>query len=286
MFLNESFIENTINIHEERGKEWLQELPNLIRKYSKFWNFKFKEPLRNLSFNFVSTAVRDEKEIIFKAGVPCQELFDEIKALKTFKGNIVTILEESSDGVFLLEKLSPGEDLTTVSEDKAIETAASVMQSLWMKSEENFKTAKKINNVLTFKKEEILETKLIEKRDLEKAIFIEEQMSHDYYLIHGDLHHYNILKSDDSWKAIDPKGYLAPKEYEIAPFLKNNLKDDIENTVKRRIERFSEILNFDRKKLIDFAFLQTLLSAWWSIDDNTPEHKVYIPLYQLIGNFK
>ena len=40
-------------------------------------------------------------------------------------------------------------------------------------------------------------------------------------LIHGDLHHFNILSSERSWLAIDPKGVIGPAAYEVGPLLTN-----------------------------------------------------------------
>ena len=41
-------------------------------------------------------------------------------------------------------------------------------------------------------------------------------------LLHGDLHHYNILRDGDrGWVAIDPKGVVGEVEYEIGAALRN-----------------------------------------------------------------
>jgi streptomycin 6-kinase len=40
-------------------------------------------------------------------------------------------------------------------------------------------------------------------------------------LLHGDLHHLNVLKSQDGWKAIDPKGVAGEPAYEVCALLLN-----------------------------------------------------------------
>ncbi len=40
-------------------------------------------------------------------------------------------------------------------------------------------------------------------------------------LLHGDLHHYNLLQHQDTWLAIDPKGVVGEREFEIGAFLRN-----------------------------------------------------------------
>jgi streptomycin 6-kinase len=60
------------------------------------------------------------------------------------------------------------------------------------------------------------------------------------WLVHGDFHHHNILRHGDQFVAIDPKPYLADREYDLPSFLWNpldNRMDDREQT-ERRIAAF------------------------------------------------
>jgi streptomycin 6-kinase len=69
-------------------------------------------------------------------------------------------------------------------------------------------------------------------------------------VLHGDLHHYNILSSGDQWKAIDPKGVIGEPVYETGALLRNPFGLlDRPNPLKlteRRIAILSELLGFDR----------------------------------------
>jgi streptomycin 6-kinase len=44
-------------------------------------------------------------------------------------------------------------------------------------------------------------------------------------LIHGDLHHHNILDAGDRHLAIDPKPMLGEPEFDVPPFLWNPVDD-------------------------------------------------------------
>ncbi len=60
------------------------------------------------------------------------------------------------------------------------------------------------------------------------------------WVVHGDLHHHNILRHGARYVAIDPKPYLADREYDVASFLWNpmgNLMDDADAT-RQRIDAF------------------------------------------------
>lgn len=43
------------------------------------------------------------------------------------------------------------------------------------------------------------------------------------YLLHGDLHHFNLLRTADGYCAIDPIGCLAPIEFEFTRFIRNDI---------------------------------------------------------------
>jgi streptomycin 6-kinase len=58
--------------------------------------------------------------------------------------------------------------------------------------------------------------------------------------VHGDFHHHNILRRGDRFVAIDPKPYLADREYDVPSFLWNPLDNRMEDSEKteRRIAAF------------------------------------------------
>ena len=82
----------------------------------------------------------------------------------------------------------------------------------------------------------------------------------DRVLIHGDLHSYNIMSKDNQLVAIDPIGYIAPAEIDIARFIGTELTDgngDIAENYNLLIEKFSVIADRDRLKkacFIDMIF--------------------------------
>jgi streptomycin 6-kinase len=57
-------------------------------------------------------------------------------------------------------------------------------------------------------------------------------------LVHGDLHHHNVVRSARGWLAIDPKPFLAEPEYDVAPFLWNPLPARLRD-VEERIGAFA-----------------------------------------------
>ena len=92
-------------------------------------------------------------------------------------------------------------------------------------------------------------------------------------LLHGDLHHYNVLYDDDrGWVAIDPKGVIGEIEYELGaclrnPFERPDLLSDA-SVVQSRVARFAMKLHLDPDRVLAWAFSQAVLSAIWSIEDD------------------
>ena len=94
-------------------------------------------------------------------------------------------------------------------------------------------------------------------------------------LLHGDLHHYNILSNSQHperapWMAIDPKGVTGDPGFDVGQFLLNPDLDGAEvrpAVVRRRLDIFAETLEYDRDRLAAWAVVEPVLSACWSAED-------------------
>jgi len=108
-------------------------------------------------------------------------------------------------------------------------------------------------------------------------------------LLHGDLHHYNILNDRNrGWLAIDPKGVVGEIEYEIGAALRNPVeRPDLfvdPGIVAKRLDRFASKLSIDADRARRWSFAQAVLAAIWSVEDGVavnPQHP-FIRLAQAI----
>ena len=50
------------------------------------------------------------------------------------------------------------------------------------------------------------------------------------WVVHGDFHHHNILRHGDRYVAIDPKPYLADREYDVPAFLWNPIGNRLDRS--------------------------------------------------------
>jgi streptomycin 6-kinase len=93
-------------------------------------------------------------------------------------------------------------------------------------------------------------------------------------LLHGDLHHYNILAAErEPWLAIDPKGIVGDPAYETGAFLYNVLPDnreprELRRLIARRVDQLAEEIPLDRQRVLGWGIAQAVLSGWWSYEDS------------------
>jgi streptomycin 6-kinase len=273
------------NLHGETGRKWLVDLPALIAAYADKWSLTVLPPFEPLSYNYVAPAIRaGGSEAVLKVGVPHPQLLTEIAALQIFGGDgIVQLLEaDPTQGIFLVERLQPGTMLSTLSDDKqATSIAGQVMRQLWKPApaEHNFPTVQKWAKGLERLRNHFdggvgpFPHHLVETAE---AFFAELIASlAEPVLLHGDLHHFNILAARrQPWLAIDPKGVVGEAAYEVGALLRNPMphlfsEPDLTRILARRLDQLAEELEFDRARLWRWGVAQAVLSAWWDVEDKT-----------------
>ena len=97
---------------------------------------------------------------------------------------------------------------------------------------------------------------------LQKARKLREQLlqtSEADVLLHGDLHHDNILQNGDDWVVIDPKGVIGESAYEVAAFIRNPMpellaQDSAPNIILNRITRLAGLLELPSQLILDWCF--------------------------------
>ena len=95
-------------------------------------------------------------------------------------------------------------------------------------------------------------------------------------LLHGDLHHFNILSAGGGWLAIDPKGVVGEPAYEVGALLRNPTphifnEPELGRITARRLDILAEALVLDRERLRQWSLVQAVLSAWWGYEDGGDE---------------
>jgi streptomycin 6-kinase len=273
-----------LELYGERGAEWLERLPATIAECERRWSLKVLPPFQPLSYNYVAPAVRaDGAEVVLKLGVPNPELRTEIEALRLYEGRgIVRLLDADAEkGILLLERLRQGVPLSSLEDDEQATTiAAQVMRQLWRPAppDHPFPTVAKWGLGFRRLRAEFNGGTGPFPRALVVAaetLFTELLASSaEPVLLHGDLHHENILSAErQPWLALDPKGVVGEPAYETGALLRNPFPHllawpNVHRILARRVDQLTEELRFDRERLVAWGLAQAVLSAWWDYEDH------------------
>jgi streptomycin 6-kinase len=280
----DAFAQTMLELHGDEGADWLAQLPTLIADCEKRWSLTVQPPFPDLSYNYAAPAVRaDGTAAVLKIGVINPELLSEIAALRHYNGRgIVRLLDaDPEQGILLLERLQPGTPLIALDDDEAATAvAAQVMQQLWQPapSEHSFPTVARWARGMDRLQAEFDDGfGPFPKRLVETAVSLFRELlpsQADSVLLHGDLHHWNILQAQrEPWLALDPKGVIGEPAYEIGAWLRNPVDrlttwPDLKRIQQRRIAQLADILALDRQRLVGWGIAQAVLSAWWSYEDH------------------
>jgi streptomycin 6-kinase len=163
------------------------------------------------------------------------EAIHEPDALALWDGRGAVRMLRRSGRALLEERAMPGDDLSRLPDAVATRIAIDVALKLWQPATPPFRpVAPEVSRWL-----DRAESEHCELVPLARKLFAEMGEDADW-VVHGDLHHHNILRSGDRYLAIDPKPHLSDREYDVPAFLWNpidNRLEDFEQT-ERRIQAF------------------------------------------------
>lgn len=294
----EDFAVRIRSLHGVRGDTWLAQLPELVQTYCQRWSLILEAPVASPTYNYVAKArQRDGQPVALKLGVPHDELRTEIEALRLYDGQGCARLlaAQPEEGAMLLEWLEPGATLTTVpDDDQATRIAAEVMQALWrpLPDQHSFPTTAKWAAGLARLRATFdggtgpLPRRLVEAAERLFADLLSS--SAPPVLLHGDLHHDNILSAHrQPWLAIDPKGLSGEPLYETGAYLRNPLPQlatwpDLGQVTARRVAILAEILHADRRRILGWGAAQAVLSSWWSYEDEGAHHEEVLYIAEIL----
>lgn len=277
--ISEAFSRAVIQMHGENGKAWLASLHERIASLKRRWKFDLLSPFES-SYNYVAPVFGSEQgDAVLKACISKKEFENEINVLAFYSGaGMCKVIDYDTDQlVVLLERLNPGNHLTSIRDEaESVKIAASLIKT--MKSKKvlplhSFPTisdlADGIKNMRRYyagQSSPFGET-IIRKVEWLFPELISSQK--EVYLLHGDLHHGNMLQSYSDWKLVDPKGVVGETEYELIPFLMNQLQTDrVGKIIDSRILLFRKELGIDIERTYAWGLCHSLLAAWWNIEDN------------------
>lgn len=255
------FSSNILSIYGNRGDEWLNSIPKLINDLANRLNLTDLKPLPNLTYHYVVSGFQGSTPIILKLGLDVSELKREAQALKCFQNHGAVKLKLEEEGLLLLERALPGISLKTYipqQDLEALNIACKVMKELHraqVLENHNFPHVKDWLSAVD-KAFDMPSNYLQKARDLRNKLLDNKDPN---VLLHGDLHHDNIIQDGNVWKVIDPKGVIGHPLNEVWAFIKDAERDSA---------FISKFFGFDVQQVRDWYFVHLILAACWNLEDN------------------
>ena len=274
---NRELSERVVRVFGKEGSAWLEKLPRLIDRLSTLWELeRVDPPFPGSRASFVAPALGSRGErLILKITPDRPGLEHEHDALAYWcgAGAVKVVRDSLADGAILLEGAAPGEALRE-SRDRPGD-AASVFAKVAADLGDRRWPAPQLPSITTWLEHLAADALPGVGAHSDRARQIGQDVlarTDRMVVLHGDLHHGNLLGCGSSWVAIDPKGVLGPREAEPAAFLRNPRKvilahpDPVELTIGR-VSVISRILDCDPHLVLAWAYVLAVLAARWSIED-------------------
>jgi streptomycin 6-kinase len=261
---------------------WLAALPDLIERLARQWAIQVGPHFPNIQINYVAPAVVAEgTPCVFKVSQFVEETRNEIAALRLWNGRGAARLlaAEPDVGALLLERLEPGTMLVEVadSDDTAATLIASgLLRELWrpappghgLRPLESWCDAYDRNRVALSSGASGFPSDLFHRADALRADLLGSTQSQ--FALHGDMHHFNVLRAQRApWLAIDPKGLVGDRCFDVCQFFRNPREVPPEVN-RRRLDIFCAELGLDRARVTSWCFVHAMLDVCWSFEDGNP----------------
>ncbi len=268
----------------------------MAEKYRKQWELseiEFKPELSSNSLIFHAVSKQYGK-VILKILLP-DNLDKEILTLKSFQGENFCKLYEYSfeDRVYIMERIVPADTLyESAPRNERIKIAGAIFKELhkadlpycmfptyteWFEAgKEGTKNRKDCEELFPY---------------LDSAERMLAELCRKYsrsLLLHGDLHHENILKNEKGrYTVIDPKGVTGDPVFDLSRFILDEFRDDLTSEPKDVIidfvQKLGDSAGIPCEILLRCLYIETVI---WLFREELAEGKCLEECRQLITNMK
>lgn len=278
------------------GAERYNERIRVVEKYRKPWELSEIEFQKSLSTNsLIFYAVSKQYgRVILKALI--NNGFDkEILACKLFQGeNFCKIYEYSlEDQVYIMERIMPADTLyESAPRNDRIKIVGRIFKGLH-KTDIPDSAFPTYSEWFEAGKEGTKNRKDCE--ELYQYLYSAERMLADInqkysrnLLLHGDLHHENILKNENgSYTVIDPKGVIGDPIFDLSRFILDEFRDDLTSEPKDVIidfiQKLGDSVGIPCEILLRCLYIETVV---WLFREELANGESLEECRQLITNMK
>jgi streptomycin 6-kinase len=254
-------------------------LEDTARSFARRWGVIIDGPFQESLTAWLCFGRRGDDAVVMKLPKPENDEVYALPALRHFAGSGAVEVLDHADGAMLLARAVPGEPLADLviagRDDDATALLCDVIADLHRPDlpddrASRFPSIADWGNELTHYRDG---AGVIPPAMIDRAIGLYADLTASQAqrrLLHGDLHHYNILRDQRrGWLAIDPKGVVGEPAYEVGAALRNPTNDPtrfaVRAIIERRVAIVCERLGFERERVLAWGFAQGILSAVWRL---------------------
>ncbi|MBJ6362768.1 aminoglycoside phosphotransferase family protein [Paenibacillus sp. GCM10012307] len=262
------------------GQNFYEKVLQALEVYADRWRLTSFQLVPSYSANLVFTchAAKYGDAVLKIGGVSSGETLAEFHALSEYKGRrFCSVFEADMEhGILLEERVVPGIALRHENSlERRLEVFCSLYRDLhvapadseryptyagWVTNITNYmSTRTDCSNLYAYMKK-------AQKLCLSLSAMYPQQL-----LLHGDLHHDNILLgADGAYTIIDPKGVLGDPIFDVPRFILNEFEEGITlkleekiNTIIRILEQSLRIPNAVLRQCL---YIETAMAACWTVE--------------------
>lgn len=194
------------------------------------WGIPIGERLTAGRFSYVTYAGDDAVLKVVPAEDEGADHEADALALLEGDGAVRLLRHDRARRTILIERARPGDDASDLPEDQAIRVAIASGKRFWRPAERD-RPFRWIGDRVPRWLDNAGDHYLVRQaREIYAAMH-----PGDATLVHGDFHHYNLVRHGDGWLVIDPKPMVGEPEFDVPTFLWNP-KGDL--PTKDRVERW------------------------------------------------
>lgn len=278
LYFKQNEIEKIIN---RFGKEFYDKVLRDIKVYADKWNLNSFQFIPSYSANIVFKCYSEHfGSAVLKIGNPSfGEIFKEFNTLTQYNGRKFCRVfnADIENGVILEGYVQPGNPLRDEgSLDKRLSVFCSLYKGLHVSptKEEIYPTYTEwVDRITEYmgNREDYKELYLHMKKARDICLSV-SSLYQEKVLLHGDLHHDNILlDKDGEYVIIDPKGVLGDPVFDVPRFILNEFGDEKDAEALKKINYIINIieieLNIPNDILRKCLYVETVMGVCWGVED-------------------
>jgi streptomycin 6-kinase len=251
------------------GREWLRQLPAHVNACADRWSLRLEAPYQESYVSIVfPVAVADGSPAVLKVQFPHPECAYEAEALRRWNGEgaVRLFAHDPVHHALLMERCEPGDPLSGINADEALEVFTDLLPRLWIDADKPFMS---LHDESIGWVEQLPSSWERSGRPFEiellnaalEALDVLRGTQGEQVLLHQDLHGDNVLRAKrEPWLVIDPKPLVGEREFTLAPIVRAYEFGHSRKCVVDRLDKLTSALGLDRERARLWALAQTL--AW------------------------